>query len=46
MKYNIDLGIRHTEAASTRGDVINKNRKDGVNHKRLLYAKIKINIYQ
>ena len=46
MKYNIDLGIRHTEATSTHGDVINKNRKDGVNHKRLLYAKIKINIYQ
>ena len=38
--------LRHIEDALTRGDVINKNRKNDINHKMLLYAKITTNIYQ
>ena len=38
--------LRYTEAVSTRGDIINKNSKNDVNHEILLYAKITTNIYQ
>ena len=33
------LELRHTEAASTRGDIINESRKNDINHKILLYVK-------
>jgi len=38
--------LRHTEATPTREDIINKSRKNNINHKMLLYAKITTNIYQ
>ena len=38
--------LRHTEATTTRVDMIDKNRKHGVNHKMLLYEQITTDIYQ
>ena len=35
-----DLGIKLTEAASTRVKIINNNRNNDVNHKMLLITKI------
>ena len=40
-----DLGIKQTEAASTRINIIDNNRKNDVNHKILLNAKVTITIY-
>ena len=40
-----DLEIKQTEAASTRVNIIYNNRKNNVNNKMLLNAKITITIY-
>ena len=40
-----DLEIKQTEAASTRVNIIYNNRKNDVNHKMLLNAKITIKIH-